>query len=246
MFFIGCSKTWLNPGVNFGTWKTAADWTVCNWSSNRAESSTDRVRAKLIEAPCQDRQSLGPVGTRPRVGFKPINPDQLEGIRIEPPPSFPAANGTQPAATAAADPPEEPPGVTAVFHGFRAGPKSFASVIFFQPNSGKLVWPIIMKPACCKAWTKLLVAWATLFWNNLFPLVSGSPANCCPNPLIRMGTPKNGCPWSVNWRASFKADFSRRWITAFSCGFSALTFSIAALTNSKLLTFFALTKSANW
>ena len=66
--------------------------------------------AKLMEAPCQPRHSPGPVGTRPRVGFKPIVPENDEGIRIEPPPSFPAAIGSQSAPTAAADPPEDPPG----------------------------------------------------------------------------------------------------------------------------------------
>ena len=71
---------------------------------------TERVNAKLIEAPCQDRQLLGPTGILPRVGLRPISPFQLAGILIDPPPSFPAANGTQPDATAAADPPDEPPG----------------------------------------------------------------------------------------------------------------------------------------
>ena len=39
------------------------------------------------------------------------------GTRIEPAPSLPSAKGTKRAATAAAEPPLEPPGVTASFHG---------------------------------------------------------------------------------------------------------------------------------
>src|SRR3546814_9056596 len=41
---------------------------------------------------------------------------------IEPPVCVPKAIGTMPAATAAAEPLEEPPGVWAGFHGLRVGP----------------------------------------------------------------------------------------------------------------------------
>ena len=40
-------------------------------------------------------------------------------MRMDPPPSVPSESGAYPAATAADDPPEEPPGVSAVFHGLR-------------------------------------------------------------------------------------------------------------------------------
>ena len=116
--------------LSSGVWKTAGDWTVCRVSSKSAVSLTDRVNAKLIDAPCHDRQLPGPTGIRPRVGFKPMTPHQLAGILIEPPPSLPAAIGTQPAATAAPAPPDEPPGVNCGFQGLRAGPKSLASVMF--------------------------------------------------------------------------------------------------------------------
>ena len=52
----------------------------------------------------------GPSDTRPRAGLSPTSPQQAAGIRIEPPPSLPCAIGTIPAATAAAEPPLEPPG----------------------------------------------------------------------------------------------------------------------------------------
>ena len=42
-----------------------------------------------------------------------------------------------PAATAAAAPPEDPPGVFAGFHGLRVTPVSGLSVTPFQPNSGR-------------------------------------------------------------------------------------------------------------
>src|SRR5699024_12112469 len=93
-----------------GTWKTAAGCNAWRASKSRAVSVTERVMAKLPAAPCQERQSVGPVTIRPRVGFKPMVPVQEAGIRMEPPPSLAAARGRSPAATAAPAPPDEPPG----------------------------------------------------------------------------------------------------------------------------------------
>lgn len=61
---------------------------------------TPTVGARLID---------GAPDTRPWVVFSPQIPQNDEGIRIEPPPSAPNAIGTNPAATAYPDPPEEPP-----------------------------------------------------------------------------------------------------------------------------------------
>ena len=49
-------------------------------------------------------------------------------MRIEPPPSLAWAIGTMPEATAAAEPPEEPPVVRSGFQGLRQGPKRSDSV----------------------------------------------------------------------------------------------------------------------
>jgi hypothetical protein len=53
----------------------------------------------------------------------PVTPQNAAGIRTEPAVSVPTATSTSPAATAAPDPPLEPPQTCSVFHGFRAGPK---------------------------------------------------------------------------------------------------------------------------
>ena len=53
----------------------------------------------------------------------PVTPQSAAGWRIEPPVSVAVAAGTMRAATAAAEPPEEPPGTMAGFHGLRTGPK---------------------------------------------------------------------------------------------------------------------------
>ena len=70
----------------------------------------------------------GPAGTRPRDGLTPTRPHAAAGMRTEPPPSEPGANGSIPDATAAAAPPLEPPAPSAGFHGFRVGGPASPSV----------------------------------------------------------------------------------------------------------------------
>ena len=75
--------------------------------------------------------------TSPIVGFIPTRPHAAAGIRIEPPPSEPVAHGTRPAATAAAEPPEDPPGVRVKSQGLRVIP--FASVGFIGIYRDKFI-----------------------------------------------------------------------------------------------------------
>src|SRR5438445_13902078 len=91
--------------------------------------------------------AAGYIGTRPNVGFRPTSPQKLAGMRIEPAPSEPSASGARPAATAAAPPPVEPPGVRVRSHGFRDSPNSGLSVEPRQANSGRLVRPTKIAPA---------------------------------------------------------------------------------------------------
>jgi hypothetical protein len=49
-------------------------------------------------------------------------PQRAAGCRTDPPVSVPSAHQPSPAATAAAEPPEEPPGTRPVSHGLRVGP----------------------------------------------------------------------------------------------------------------------------
>ena len=62
------------------------------------------------------------VGSTPQPGLKPTQPHSAAGMRTEPAVSVPSASGTMPAATAAAEPPEEPPVVSAGFQGFLVAP----------------------------------------------------------------------------------------------------------------------------
>jgi len=68
-------------------------------------------------------------------------------MRTLPAPSVPTANGPMPAATAAAAPPDEPPGVQPVFQGLRLMPVSAELVSPLQPNSGVQVLPSSTTPA---------------------------------------------------------------------------------------------------
>ncbi len=68
-------------------------------------------------------------------------------MRIDPPPSLPVQIGIMPPATAAADPPDEPPGVRSGFHGLRVTPCRYERVQFVDPNSGAVVSPTSTAPA---------------------------------------------------------------------------------------------------
>src|SRR5471032_1463639 len=83
----------------------------------------------------------------PYVGLMPVTPHMAAGCRIEPPVSVPVAAGVRRAATAAAEPPDEPPGIAALSHGFFTGPN--AEFSFEEPiaNSSQFVLPSVTMPA---------------------------------------------------------------------------------------------------
>ncbi len=65
--------------------------------------------------------------------------------------SVPCAAGTNPAATAAPEPPELPPGERARSHGLWVGPYAHGSVVPISAISGTLVRPSVTSPAARKA-----------------------------------------------------------------------------------------------
>src|SRR3954471_9215312 len=85
--------------------------------------------------------------TRPYVGFTPTTPQNAAGCRTEPPVSDPSAISTMPAATAAADPPDEPPGTRSGASGFRVGPTALLSVDEPIANSSMFDLPTMSAPA---------------------------------------------------------------------------------------------------
>ena len=74
-------------------------------------------------------------------------PVTAAGWRIEPPVSVPMASGASNAATAAAEPPPEPPGIRSRSQGLCVGPYAECSVEEPIANSSMLVLPRIGMPA---------------------------------------------------------------------------------------------------
>ena len=62
------------------------------------------------------------VGTVPGETRKPTMPQKAAGVRSEPPVSEPVQIGSIDAASATAEPPDEPPQMRAVSKGLRVGP----------------------------------------------------------------------------------------------------------------------------
>src|SRR5690606_21387316 len=99
------------------------------WVTDRNRAMSETVRAS---GPKWESWSnwLGRMvnGMRPKDGLRPAMPQNEAGMRTEPPMSEPSATATQPDATAAPAPPEDPPDVLAGFQGLRVMPQSGLSV----------------------------------------------------------------------------------------------------------------------
>src|SRR5215475_7012090 len=132
--------------------------------------------------------AAGYIGTRPNVGLNPTRPQNAAGMRIEPAPSEPSASGASPAATAAAPPPVEPPGVFERSQGFRDSPKSRLSVEPRHANSGRLVLPMRIAPAARRRATLGASSGAMNSASRRDPYVTRSLA-VQRLSLIEMGTP---------------------------------------------------------
>ena len=85
-------------------------------------SRTERDTTSSWVSPDITSPKSGAWDTRPRDGFRPTSPQALAGMRMDPPPSFAWAIGTMPEATAAPEPPLEPPVEWPGSQGLRLGP----------------------------------------------------------------------------------------------------------------------------
>src|SRR5215472_14376746 len=90
------------------------------------EQSSAAAATVVAKPPSWSRVSLSVMtpsrGIMPRLGLKPTTPQNAAGRMTEPAVCVPVANGSIPAATAAADPIDEPPGVRVGSHGLVVGP----------------------------------------------------------------------------------------------------------------------------
>src|SRR5436305_5997821 len=153
---------------------------------------TVRVSTPSVGSPIAPSVHWGDHDTRPRVGLRPKSPQHEAGMRIDPPPSLPCASDTIPDATAAALPPDDPPGVRLVSYGLRHGPKRSGSVTGGIPISGVLVLPTTIAPAARSLRTVALSCGGTHSPIAFMPLVVRMPSVQAIRSLIAMGTPASG------------------------------------------------------
>src|SRR6187402_1522916 len=121
----------------------------------------------------------------------PTMPQNDAGCRMEPPVSDPSATGTTPAATSAAEPPLEPPGVRDSSQGLSTAPK--AEFSFDDPiaNSSQLVLATITAPAASSRSTTVASYGAMKRSRMREPAVVRVPRAQMLS-LIATGTPANG------------------------------------------------------
>src|SRR5512139_2386783 len=106
----------------------------------------------------------------------PTMPHIEAGLRIEPAVSVPIAAGTKPAAVAAPEPLEEPPGKWSRFQGLRAGGHGRSNDGPPVANSCVESLPMKTAPAARKRWVTTASAVATLSCRIFECAVVGRPA----------------------------------------------------------------------
>src|SRR5437763_77374 len=123
-------------------------------------------------------------------------PHNDAGCRIEPPVSVPIAHGASPAATAAALPPEDPPGTRPRSQGFRTGPKPEFSLEEPIANSSWLVLASRGAPASASLRTTVAV-YGGRYPSRIFePAWLGTPS-VQNRSFTASGTPPKGS--SAGW-----------------------------------------------
>ena len=114
---------------------------------------------------------------------------------MEPPVSVPRASGASNAATAAEEPPPEPPGVRSRSHGLRLGPKAECSVEDPMANSSRFVLPRRTRPASRRRDTTV-ASYGGIHPSRIFEAaVVGMPL-VARLSFTAMGTPASA--WSVS------------------------------------------------
>jgi hypothetical protein len=124
---------------------------------------------------CMTVTSTSSLGIRSGVGRRPTTPQHEAGMRIDPPVSPPSAIEHMPAATAAALPPLDPPGVVPSRHGFCVGGNSVLTVPIEAASSGRLVLPRMAMPADRARATGTASSSAILSRHEGVPYVYGMP-----------------------------------------------------------------------
>src|SRR6185312_6549607 len=95
-------------------------------SSTSMQSSTDRQMGPSLSW-LQERVMAPERSTRPKVGRRPVTPQRVEGLEMEPSVSEPTEKPTQPAEVAEAGPAEDPLEPWLGFQGLRVWPPNHTS-----------------------------------------------------------------------------------------------------------------------
>src|SRR5579872_3694641 len=97
------------------------------------QSSTERQMGPSLS--CVHESVIAPErSTRPKVGRRPVTPQRVEGLEIEPSVSEPIEKPTQPALVAEAGPAEEPLEPSLGFQGLRVWPPNQTSFCASAPR----------------------------------------------------------------------------------------------------------------
>jgi hypothetical protein len=139
------TETPIRSGGRFSTSSTARSGRPAITDSSSAQSATV-VASGPFSAMSNHEPLPNSAGTVPNPGLMPARPVHAAGIRMEPIPSLPCAAATMPADTAAALPPDEPPGLRLGSQGLRVMPAG-ESVVANMHSSGTLVSPTTIAPA---------------------------------------------------------------------------------------------------
>ena len=159
-------------------------------------------------------------------------PQSDAGIRIEPPVSEPSAPTQSLAATAAPEPPLEPPGTCAVFHGLRVAPKCGFWVVTPKACSCRFVLPMMIAPAALRRATTVASALALRLETAFAPQVVSVPARWMMS-LTAIGIPRSS-PGFLPLIAFARCMLSSRnsEIKALSCGSQRSIWENVACINS--------------
>src|SRR5216117_370470 len=121
----------------------------------------------------------------------PTIPQNDAGWRTEPPVSEPRPAGTAPAATSAAEPPDEPPGTRVLSKGWTARPYAECSVDEPIANSSQFVLPAISAPAA------LSFATAVASYGERYPSRMREPQVVVNSSVQMLSFTATGMPYST-------------------------------------------------
>ncbi|KAL1985665.1 hypothetical protein VTN96DRAFT_7532 [Rasamsonia emersonii] len=140
----------------YGSWGSC--WSRMSHTVRASESvgAVMEIVSRLLQAGTTPRADIVPL-----VGFRPTTPLNAAGIRPLPAVSVPKANDTKPAATATADPDDDPPAMWSLLYTHRGAPYGERQPERPVASWSMLSFPIYSAPASRSSCTANACDWAT-------------------------------------------------------------------------------------